>query len=303
MPMPYVTLWQLRQSLGIGADDTHDDALLSGLLLKGTRWLDRNSHFHFDPRLEVHYFDTPARSWTLSNWSGWNSKTGKAQSLLFDDDLLTLVTFTNGDATLISSSNYVLEPYNTWPKYKMNLVETSGAYFAPSLVGNFQRALQALGVWGYHNHYDQAWANSLDTVLDNPLLVGATAMTVSDADGPAGDSDEPRFQVGNLIRFSATENSEYALVTGVDYSTNIVTLLRGQNGTTAAAQAAGTALYVFRPIYEAQAGLVRLATWLYRLKDVTFFERVSILGTSSKVAPGAIPADVLELLPHRVVTA
>jgi methylmalonyl-CoA mutase cobalamin-binding domain/chain len=48
------------------------------------------------------------------------------------------------------------------------------------------------------------------------ILVGDTAMTVTNADGPAVDTANPRFQVGNLIRFGSLETGEYAVVTAAD---------------------------------------------------------------------------------------
>ncbi len=284
MTIAYATLYQLRAELGLGASQTSDDALLGRHLSKGSRLIDESTHRHFDPLREARAFDGIG-----------------VRELLFDDDLLAVVSVTNGDGAAVAATNYWLEPARGAPYYSIRPRKSSGvAWLDPA--GDYVRNVTLDGLWGYHDRYSAAWADTLETVLADPLAAGATAITFTDADGIAADSDEPRIQAGNLIRFGPDDDGEMALVASVNYSTNAGVLVRGAQGTTAAAQAQGTKIFVFRPWANAHRALMRLATWTYRLKDVNFYERLTVLGSTQKVAPDGIPDDVLELLPVRVAT-
>jgi len=141
---------------------------------------------------------------------------------------------------------------------------------------------------------EDAWIDSDDAVADAAgINASVTSITVTDADGTASDLDSPRFQVGHLIRIE----SEYLDVQAVNTSTNVLTVKRGVNGSTAATHALSTQIDVFRPIDNIQMAAMRLAVWRYRQKDVNSFDRTTILGTGIAITPAAIPADVLSLLP------
>jgi hypothetical protein len=149
-------------------------------------------------------------------------------------------------------------------------------------------------VWGYHEDYDRAWGDSLDTVSGSAgITASATSLSVTDADGAPEDRVGQRFQAGQLLR----AETEYLAVRAVDTATNTLTVKRGANGSTAAAHAQGTAIYIYRPMETIEQAALRLATWAYRQKDTNTFERITILGSTQTVMPGAVPGDVLELLP------
>jgi hypothetical protein len=284
MPLAYVTLYQLRAELGLGADQLGDDALLRRHLRAGGRWIDHQLGVrHCDPRRQSRRFD------------------GNYHQVLLDDDLQAVVSVTNGDSTSVASSAYYLESPGRPPYWALTLKEFADVAWAPDASGSYRLCLAIDGQWYYHTDPANAWADTLDTVGDNPLLVAGTALHVTDADGAAADSSEPRFQVDNLVRFGSSDSAEFALVIAVDTVTNIVTLQRGVGGTTAAAQSMGTHLYVFRPEETVQRALMRIATFTYRGKDGKPTERISVLGNTQQVVPGGIPADVLDLLPQPLV--
>lgn len=281
--MNYATLYQLRAELGLGADQTGDDALLGRHLTKGSRLLDQLAGRRFDVLREARRFD------------------GTYRMLLLDRDLLAVIALANGDGSAVDTNQYWLEPASAYPVWGLRLRDSASVSWLPDAAGDYERAVTLDGLWGYHTDYAAAWADTLDTVLDNPLTSGGTTLTVANADGVAIDSDEPRLQAGNLLRFGPDNDDEMALVVSANYTANTAVIARGQQGSTAAAQPAGTKIYVFRPWASAQRALLRLATWSYRLKDATFFERITILGSTQKVAPAGIPDDVLDLLPVRPV--
>ncbi len=121
------------------------------------------------------------------------------------------------------------------------------------------------GWWGYRRDYSTAWLSSGDTVQSNPLTISDTSLKVSDADGFDDWGRSPRFSPGNLIRFEDGSSGVYevAEVTAVDYTTNIVTIRRGQRGTTATAHVQSTALTVWTPEPEIEHIVSRQAALLY----------------------------------------
>jgi len=298
MSMSYCTLWELRDELGLGADETKDDRLLRRLLDRGSDWINgQQLRRHFDPRRETRHFDTLANLDGFS-FNAWMS-TSYARGILFDDDLSELITLTDGAGGVLTSDMYFLHPANTLPKYGASLRFSANTLWQPDEAGDYERAAEVDGVWCWHDRYDDAWADTLDTVGDDPLADDSTTITVAAIDGPTEDSDDPRFQVGNLIRLGSGDTFEYCLVRAatdaVAPAPPFITVKRGAQGTTAQAWPLDTPIFVFRPAV--RGALIRLATWGYRLKDVSFYERVTLLGSTQKVAPGGIPDDVYELLP------
>lgn len=125
------------------------------------------------------------------------------------------------------------------------------------------------GIWGWNQDYSNAF-DSVDTVQDNPLSASATTITVSDADGADLDGFTPRFSPGNLIRIE----SELIDITGVNTTTNVLTVRRGVNGTTAAAHVQTTAIAVYRVdervdrIAARQAGLLYARRGAYQVETL-----------------------------------
>ena len=114
------------------------------------------------------------------------------------------------------------------------------------LLSTFPEGVQQIqldGVWCFHSSRADAWENSQDTVEDNPLTSDATSVMVNDADGTDQWGLTPRFQVGQLLRIE----SEYCEVTAVNTSTEVLTVVRGRNGTTAASHVQNTQIDIWKP--------------------------------------------------------
>lgn len=301
--MDYATLWQLRGYLGLAADETSDDVRLADFLRRASNFVNQVGFRRYDVRVETRNQDYPAKP--RSNFGrfgqvGWMANelnavnTLNAGELPVDDDLLTVTAVVNGDGAAIASADYMLESAMAYPKHALRLTRASGKVWTPGSSGDWQQVIPVTGVWGYHEDYDRAWADSLDAVSGSVgISASVTSFTVTDADGVSEDRSDARFQAGQLVRLE----SEYLLVRAVDYTTNTLTAKRGANGTAAAVHAGGTAITIYRPMETIEQAVLRLATWVYRQKDVNVFERITIIGTSQSVMPGAIPGDVLDLLP------
>lgn len=129
------------------------------------------------------------------------------------------------------------------------------------------------GTWGWHQDYSNAF-DSVDTVQDNPLTAAATSVTVADADGTDLDGFTPRFSPGNLIRIE----DELLDVTAVNTATNVLTVRRGVNGTTAAAHVQTTAVEVYRVDERIQRITARQAALLYARRGAFQVETLDGVG-------------------------
>ncbi len=177
-------------------------------------------------------------------------------TLKLDEDLLSLVSLTNGDGSALALADVLFEPANQTPKYLLAL--QNGARFVCG--SNWRQAIRIMADWGYHRDYANAWYSSLDTVQDNPLPAAATTITVSDVDGPNAYAESPRFSPGHLLRIE----SEYVEVLDIDVDINTLTVRRAANGTTAAEHAGGVAIDIWRVDEGVNREVVRLVGFRYK---------------------------------------
>jgi hypothetical protein len=300
----YATLYQLRAYLGLDAEDTADDARLLDLLIGSCKFID-TQYRRCDVRRELRRLNYPLpqeRSFmgvfSAEQWvSQMNATVDIAAGLLrLDDDLLEAVTVTNGDGSVLDASDFVYEPPNMTPRHGIRLQPSAGKIWLPASNGNTRQVIQVLGWWGWHDDYESAFADSLDTVQNDPLGPDATSLTVSSITGFTADLRSPRFQVGQVLRLQA----ELALIVALDDGvTKTLMLRRAYNGTLAAQHAKGTRIEIFRPPANVELAALRLATWRYRQKDANVFDKTTILATGEQITPSSLPPDVRDLLPPR----
>lgn len=305
--MLYCTLYQLRQYLELETTETADDNLLTRLLKEIHFNIDEWSGRRFDVRYEARSYDYPVKArepfgvYNADQWiSQWNNYVEQQVNgrLRLDDDLLSLTTLTNGDGSTIASTSYVLEPANRYPKFAVQLKRATEVNWQLPTDGHREQIISVAGLWGYHTRYgDRAWISSLDTVQNNPLASGGTSLQVSDADGLSGDGEQQRFQAGQMLRLSDDDNYEFVDVLAVDNSTNILTISRAYNGTTARQWIQGTVIDIFRPMENIVRAARRWAKYVYRQKDVDTMDTTSIIGTGVQIVPSMMPPDVKALLP------
>lgn len=300
--MHYATLHQVRQYLKLESDETADDELLKRFIREAVNAIDERCRRRFDAYYDTLVFDYPLPEkdrigvyavedfvYQMNAVARWSQ-----QVLRIFEDLLEPVTITNGDDADVSLDDVVLEPANSYPKRAIRIKQGSGERWAWDSAGNRFQVISVAGYWGYHTRYGDAWSDSLDTVRDDPLTIAATSLEVSDADGTDSDTLSPRFQVGQMLKIE----DECLFVVETNTTTNVLTVTRGYNGTTAAAHVQGTAVYVFRPMDKIVRACSRLVVWAYRQKDSDAFDKATILGTGIAITPSTMPADVRELLPR-----
>lgn len=138
--MAYVTLAEYRlymESLaGIATDQPvhytpSDDTLQTQLLASAQALIERETHRRFEAVTATRTYGPGAVYYS------------DPRLLMLDEDLLSVTTLTNGDGAVIAASEYRLFPYNTSPKFGIQLKSTSSWAFGDDGV------VSVAGSWGY----------------------------------------------------------------------------------------------------------------------------------------------------------
>lgn len=240
------TLDQLRTRLGLASTDTADDTRLMNALQAAAAQIERETGRRFCPRQKA----------IQHNYTS-------SLELLLDDDLLELTSLTNGDGSSINLNDAIPAPDES-PFSFIRLTGGSAFTWNTSPL----QAITVNGIWGWHDRPAEMWRVTGDTVQNNPLNSSTTSLTVTDADGADSEGSFPRFQVGQLLKIE----NEFLRVTAVNTLSNVLTVLRGVNGTTATSHALNTPIYAYQPPAELNALALRWASWLYKEADSAAFE-------------------------------
>src|SRR5512139_12104 len=264
--MNLVTLAQIKRYCGIPTAYTDDDALLTRLIIDAEQWAERTAQRSFKPIVETRLFD-------------WQD----SYTLYFNDDLVELITVTNGDSvpTVIPLTEFVYLPRRDYPKYAV-VLERGSDYFW-QYTDQPEGALSLKAMWCCHDDWANAWIDSLDEVEDAAgINASVTTVTVTNVDGANVNTETPRFSAGMLIKVE----SEWMEVTAAtNAATDTLTVKRGSLGSTAATHAKDTKIYVFQPHRAVMGAIMAYVHWRYNQKN-------------NRVDYGSeIPADVTALLP------
>lgn len=185
------------------------------------------------------------------------------------DPLLSITSTTLGDTVLtdvVGFPDATVTPFEALRRTTDCCVSWYGA--ETCLTGPLFATI--VGIWGLHRDYTNAW-QAVDTLAAAITTTSATTFTVADADGADSYGMTPRFSPGNLIKI----DSEFMEVTAVNTSTNVITVRRGVNGTTAATHLIATPVSTFQveePIRHAvarQAGLLYARRGAYSSVEIT----------------------------------
>ncbi len=128
----YTTVNELKTYLHITGSG--DDTLLGDLVTRASRMLDDHCGRWFVAQEETRRYDAVG-----------SHITGKL--LLFDADLLSLTSLTNGDGSSISLDDVILRPVNWQPYFGVALKQSSGLSWAYTT--DPEAAIEVEGEWGY----------------------------------------------------------------------------------------------------------------------------------------------------------
>ena len=211
--------------------DATDDALIEVLLKSASNYINTQTSRHFYPYIQTRYFDVPKTEESLD-----------MRELKMDDDLLEVLSVTNGDDVVIPSTEYTIRPRNASPYKWIRLDDASTYYWATDGSGNSHDVIAVSAIWGCHNHYAQAWL--LGSTLAEALDTSETGIDVTSG---------ALFSVGDLIRFE----NEFGYVSAV--VTNTLTNTRGENGSTAAIHVTAGNVYIWQVMEEVKTAVLEIA--------------------------------------------
>ena len=214
------------------ADNT-DDAVIDGIIEAASRYIDGACGRAFYPMVKSNYYDIP-----------------DGREILSEGDLLAVISLTNGDDTAIASTEYNLTPKNYSPHTGLKLKGSSSTYWTLDSSGDTDYVIDLLGIWGYHDQYDQRAWSPVGTL--GAEIADTTTLAFTMTAGHSALKD-------NILMI---ENELLIVDTVV---TNTVTpLARGDNGSTAATHANGTTVYAWQPMQEIAQATKLISQSLYR---------------------------------------
>lgn len=252
------------QSLSI---DTADDGVIDSIIARASRRVDDLCGRKFYPRIATRYYNTPP-----------------GNELWLDDDLLEIITLTNGDTVAIASTDYVLKPTNEYPKYAIRLKDMSTIYFTLATDSSADEAISLAAVWGYRDRYNaDGWVTG--STLNEGAGLNATDLTFTVTAGTLFARDQ-------IIRIE----NELMIVSLV--STNDITVTqRGVNGSTAATHANGTAVKYWVHQDDIQALALEITRIMYRARYGENVETTAITTPAGViVTPRSLPTWAQEII-------
>ena len=129
----YATVAEFKAWARITSTDATDDTVITDILDSASRVIDNETRRTFYARTETRYYDVP-----------------ETKSLFIqDDDLLTITTLTNGDAEVLTTTDYILVPNNGYPKWAIKLKDSSTKSWEEDSDGNTEQVISIAGTWGY----------------------------------------------------------------------------------------------------------------------------------------------------------
>lgn len=256
-PYSLYTTWS-RVKAQLRITDTTDDTLLQNAVVSACGLIDLVTGRRFVITRETKRFQC-ANTVSLG---------------LGKEDLLSLISITNGDGVAIDTSYVLAQPLDSYPKVWLEPVPGMALFYNSTL-----GYLEITGLWGYHDNPPGAWTTL--TTLSAALNSSATTLVV-----PASISGQEILQIDDEQIYVSS------VTAGV---TRDGTLARGVNGTTAAAHDKDATVYLYAPMPAIVKAADVLALWLYRRPDAPF-EKTAIPSIGEVIIPSDLPADAAAIL-------
>ena len=258
----YTTRNAVLDLLRVTSTDAPDDSVIDALIAQASRYIDQKTGRTFYPRVETRLYDVPSPM-SRELW-------------INDDDLLAVVTLTNGDTTVLTTTDYFLLPRNDYPKYAIVIKESSSVIWETDSNNDSEGAISLAAIYGFRQQYGtRGFVTGANLNEASGLNAADTTFTmVSGAN----------FASGQLIK---CEN-ELMYILGVA-GADLTVRQRGDNGSTAATHAQSTAVTIWNVEPEIEMACKMLVDQTYRNR---FGENLG--GTATVTAAGVVitPQDV-----------
>ena len=272
----WIAVRGLAGSVGTDAsDDTSIEIILKGV----SHYIEQQTGRHFTPYIETRYYDLPPVDAL------------EPRVLRLDDDLLEIITLTNGNGTIIPSTEYALHPRNRSPYYGIRLDDDSIYSWVGSGTGSTHGVIAVYGIWGYHNRYAQAWAIGSTT---------SEALDTSEADiSVALSAIFSTYGVGSLIRF----DNELGYLTAIG-GANEIDCTRGENYSTPAAHLSGITVYIWNIQSDIKDACLMIAQNVYGLRSgQSGGGKITVSAAGVVIRPEEVPPLVQKsLISYRDIT-
>jgi len=265
----YATLSALEAQI-IASDQNIDAPILAenrarlmAYARRVTSRIDEMTHDLFAPLRQTRYFDCIGEH--IDRWT---------RAISLNASIADVVTLTDGAGkVLVLDTDWRYHPRG---KRSTMLLEGLTDSTWTNYADNWRQAVRIDGMWCYRERYDVVgWIGSADTVQTTPLTTTATSVTVTDVDGANAWGLSPRFDVGQMIRIGA----EYMAVMGVNTITNVLTVVRAYNGTTATEHVTGASISTFDVQPEIVRACALITAFNYQTRGK--FERVRFDGINA----------------------
>jgi|GEM_PF-2456180 len=224
-----------RDPVSIASGSAGQDTRLNDLIRKASHWIEEELERWFYPVIATYYFDHPPDD-TILDIAPW---------------LLSATTFTtnNTGTALVEGTDFHLTRHTPLkgrnlytPPYNRIIMDPNGNTTNLVWTGTPLKANKMIGVWGWSDDTEDTGA----TVLNDPLAIGGTSLTVLTG----------TIETGWMLLIGDEQVFSSVVTEGATNDT--VTIVRAQNGTTAAAHVATTAIsrYVPPDDIEALCGII-----------------------------------------------
>lgn len=275
----YTTV-HFARSMYLSSSNTGQDDLLLSFIRQASREIDRVSGKKFFPTVESRKFDAPSDG---------------SNDINLDAELFSLISITNGNGDVLTSSDVILLGNNEITKNKIRLLPTSGVWMPAS--SQYEQAITVTGVWTNMYDYTAGWlSTSFETTAE--LSAAATSFTATVDLFKAGDLLKIDDEILYVVSAVQTEESipaedpeEEPTVTTVD----TVTVERAANGSTAAVHDISSPVCMWNPGYEIQM--------LTAIAAISYYQLRSNPLTSSYTADGVTiytPKDITKYIKNKL---
>lgn len=246
----YATVGDIKNAVGSGITGTANDAQLRQACERASRMIDALCKRTFYPQVATRYWPTAGER------EVWLPDLLAVTSINYSSDYGASYTALDSDDYLLYGGRDLRDSETPYRKLVLRMNGALDCFYVD------ERGLKILGVWGYHSDYANAWEDTGDTVEDAAGLTAVqTTVTVNDIDGTDLYGLTPRISIGNLLQIE----SEHCEVTGVNTTTNVGTIRRAWNGSTAATHAKEKAIYTWRVQPQvAEAACIQVVRWFKR---------------------------------------
>lgn len=154
---------------------------------------------------------------------------------------LELSGVTLGNTALTLNTQVVANPPSTVPFREIRLADYSLTWYDRTSLSTPEPLFVTVsGIRGYRRRNATRWLKVDDLAAD--INASVTTLTVADVDGDDPRGEAPRLSRGHLIRIG----TEFMTVLDTNTTSNVVTVERGVNGSTAAAHVTGDDVEVWQ---------------------------------------------------------